>query len=307
MTVRPLDLLDLPTLARYRRRAVALDSARLLTRGDPLGPIGLLAYLNPGRHIYTALAAGEMPLLGGVIHDLDQTFARLTFLAPADRLDGAVLALLDHLAVQAGGWGGTHLLAEGDEASPVFPLLRQAGFAVYAWQVLWALEPVETPAAPVWRPAGADDLPAARALHQQIVPGLLQPVEPAPRSVNGLVCDCPDGLQAHVRLTYGARGVLADPLFHPDAKDVAGPLAALAAAVPRRGGRQVHLRMRSYQAWLEPVLADLGAQASPRQAVMVKPLAATQRLERATVPQRERALAKPAAPIAPPVRMDKTS
>ena len=307
MTVRPLDLLDLPTLARYRRRAVALDSARLLTRGDPLGPVGLMAYLNPGRHIYTALAAGDSPLLGGVIHDLDQPLARLTFLAPADRLDGAALKLIDHLAGQAGGWGATHLLAEIDEASPVFPLLRQAGFAVYAWQVLWSLDGLAGQAGSLWRAAVPEDLPAARGLHQQIVPGLLQPVEPAPRSADGLACGAPGGLQAHVRLGYGAHGVLADPLFHPEAGDVAGLLAALAGAVPRRSGRPVYLRMRSYQAWLEPVLADLGAQASPRQAVMVKPLTAQQRLERATLPQRERALAKPAAPIAPPAHMDKTS
>jgi hypothetical protein len=31
--------------------------------------------------------------------------------------------------------------------------------------------------------------------------------------------------------------------------------------------------VRSYQAWLEPVLADLGARAGERQAVMVKHLA----------------------------------
>jgi hypothetical protein len=34
----------------------------------------------------------------------------------------------------------------------------------------------------------------------------------------------------------------------------------------------VYLCVRSYQAWLEPVLADLGARAGERQAVMVKHL-----------------------------------
>jgi hypothetical protein len=35
----------------------------------------------------------------------------------------------------------------------------------------------------------------------------------------------------------------------------------------------VHVCVRSYQAWLEPVLADLGAKPGQRQAVMVKHLA----------------------------------
>ncbi|MCI0553850.1 MAG: hypothetical protein L0287_23115, partial [Anaerolineae bacterium] len=37
--------------------------------------------------------------------------------------------------------------------------------------------------------------------------------------------------------------------------------------------RPVYVRVRSYQAWLEPVLADLGAKGADRQAVMVKHLA----------------------------------
>ena len=37
MTVRSLDLLDLPSLPRFRREVLPLDSARMLTSGDPLG------------------------------------------------------------------------------------------------------------------------------------------------------------------------------------------------------------------------------------------------------------------------------
>jgi hypothetical protein len=43
--------------------------------------------------------------------------------------------------------------------------------------------------------------------------------------------------------------------------------------LPDRRNRPVYVCVRSYQAWLEPVLADLGAKAGQRQAVMVKHLA----------------------------------
>ncbi|HNE05318.1 MAG TPA: hypothetical protein PLT08_12410, partial [Anaerolineales bacterium] len=69
MTIRPLDLLDLPLIARYRNDVLTLDSTRALTRGHPLGAMGLLAYINPARHLYAAVSDNEgVTLLGGVIH-----------------------------------------------------------------------------------------------------------------------------------------------------------------------------------------------------------------------------------------------
>jgi hypothetical protein len=63
------------------------------------------------------------------------------------------------------------------------------------------------------------------------------------------------------------------PLIHPEATGVAAKLSTLLAHLPDHRSRPVYLRVRSYQAWLEPVLEDLGATAAPRQAVMVKHLA----------------------------------
>ncbi len=56
MSIHALDLLDLPTLYHYRSEAISLDFARLLTCGNPLGAIGVMAYMNPRRHIYSAVA-----------------------------------------------------------------------------------------------------------------------------------------------------------------------------------------------------------------------------------------------------------
>ena len=68
MSIHPLDLLDLPTLYRYRSEAISLDSARLLTRGNPLGASGVMAYINPRRHIYSAVSREDsVTLAGGII------------------------------------------------------------------------------------------------------------------------------------------------------------------------------------------------------------------------------------------------
>jgi len=276
MTIRPLDLLDIPIITRYRNDVLTLDSARALTRGHPLGTMSLLAYINPARHLYAAIAnGGDSALLGGVIHSRGDTFAKLLYLAPSSRLNDRQLpALIEHLATQAGEWNAFHVMAEVNETSEVFPALRMAGFSVYAWQKLWdvsQLEKTEPAQGSGWRRMQSVDLPLVQSLHYQIVPQLLHPVEPAPNRIIGFVHS--ENIKCYASVTSGMYGIVLTPLIHPDEHHVSEKIAALVASLPDRNGRHVYLNVRSYQTWLEPVLEDLGALASPRQAVMVKHLA----------------------------------
>ncbi len=274
MTIRPLDILDLPLVARYRNDALTLDSTRALTRGHPLGAGSLLTYVNPARHIYAAVSNGsKTSLVGGVIHSRGETYARLLYLAPASQLDHAALpGLVEHLVVQVGAWGAFHVIAEIDETSDAFPALRQTGFSVYAWQRIWDISELKTSVdTKNWTRARSVNRPALQSLYHQIVPQLMHPVEPLSKNTRGLICD--GDVKCYVSLASGARGIVISPLIHPEAKDVEEKLASLLNCIPRRRGRSVYLCVRSYQAWLEPALADMGAKSAPRQAVMVKHLA----------------------------------
>ena len=51
MPIRELDILDLPLIARYRNDALTLNTTRSLTRGNPLGTVALMAYVNPARNM----------------------------------------------------------------------------------------------------------------------------------------------------------------------------------------------------------------------------------------------------------------
>ncbi len=296
MTVRSLDILDLANLSRYRRAILPLYSARILTRGNPLGAMALLSYLNPRGFIYTAITSenGDS-LMGQVIMNGDETSARLTFLAPSENINGLTLPLLDHLTIQAGEWGAFHLLAEVDENSSAFRSLRNAGFAMYAWQRAWKLPKLEKPAEESsWREAEESDWPAIQSLHGQIIPALIQPVDSLPKQASGLVCR-PDGnLQAYVAVNRGPEGVWIQPLVTPEAGCGPEQLAGLSGW----GDRPVYVCVRSYQAWLETALEDMGAEAGPRQAVMVRRLAKAVK-EPLAVSVMEKALvkAKPAAPV----------
>jgi len=275
MSIRPLDLLDLPLIARHRNDVLTLDSARVLTRGHPLGAMGLLAYVNPARHLYAAIAnGGESALLGAIIHNRGDTFAKLLYLAPSSRMDDPQLpVLIEHLAMQAGEWRAFHVLAEVDETSDVFPALRMAGFSVYAWQRMWDVSMIEKRGGghdSPWRRMQSVDLPAVQGLHYQIVPPLLHPVEPAPGHVTGFVHE--QGIKSYASISAGMYGIVISPLIHPEENYAGAKISALLSSLSNRRDRRVYLNVRSYQTWLEPALEDLGAQASERQAVMVKHL-----------------------------------
>jgi hypothetical protein len=96
MTVRSLDFLDLPFLSRSRNKVLPLYSARMLTRGNPLGARAMFSYLNPRRQIYSAVVSeDDNSLMGQVILKAEETSARLTFLAPTENIDRLTPALLD--------------------------------------------------------------------------------------------------------------------------------------------------------------------------------------------------------------------
>jgi hypothetical protein len=273
MSIRALDLLDLPTLYLHRSEALGLDAARTLTRGNPLGALGLLAFMNPARHVYAAIAdADGTSVLGGIIQTRGETIARLSYLAPSRNLDHPELtALVDNLSVQAGSWGAFHVVAEVDETGEAFIALRKSGFSVYAWQRMWDVSGVsEADSRGGWMRVRSVNLPAVQGLYQQIVPPLVQPVEPMPREALGWMCD--EGVKCYVSVTHGMYGIVLMPLIHPEATQVGVKLSALVNDLPDRRKRPVYICVRSYQAWLEPVLEDLGATAAARQAVMVRHL-----------------------------------
>jgi hypothetical protein len=274
MSIRPLAIFDLPYLYSFREQAIGLDTARTLTRGNPLGAVGLFAYVNPARHIYSAIVnGGGESVLGGIIHSRTDAFAKLLFIAPSSQLDHPDLPqLIENLAEQAGEWGAFHVLAEVDETSNAFVALRRAGFSVYAWQRMWDVSSIaEADQSCGWSRVKSVHLSSVQSLYYQIVPPLLQPIEPQPKTALGWMCN--EGTKCYVSATQGVYGIVLAPLIHPETTNVSAKLVSLINNLPDRRGRPVYICVRSYQAWLEPVLADLGAQGADRQAVMVKHLA----------------------------------
>jgi hypothetical protein len=257
--------------------------------------------------IFTCVANGqedcEYPLIGQLMHSMGSQQAHLTFLTPESVLESSALTrLLEYLVMFSGERGAFRLLADVDERTLAYEALRKASFAIYSRQRIWQLtgQPVGQPRVSSWRAAKSRDLIAIRLLYNNLVPGLVQQVEPFPNHrPHGLVYQQGDDLLAYVELKYGHRGIWAQPFVHPDAEDVADRLVDLLHNLPNRRSRPVYICVRSYQSWLENTIEELGAEAGPRQAVMVKYLAISHKAARAfALPALEGGHPEISAPIA---------
>lgn len=267
------------------------DSALSLTRGNPLGFSALLSHLNPHNGIITGVvypAGGEDPVIGQIKCVDGRRSARLNFLIPSNaHLSPALPALLDGLAHSAGSWGAFGLLAELEELSPLFEPFRKAGFSVYGWQRIFRLPfngDVDAEQAPLWRFAEPVDEISIRQLFQTLVPPLVQAAEPlSSERLYGLVYQEDGQILAYIESVYGPDGIYLRPLIHPNVGDVKALLRSLEIHLSPLLGRKVYLAVRSHQAWLENPLLAMSSDSTDRQALMVKYLAARQRVLLASI------------------------
>jgi hypothetical protein len=311
MSVRAFDWRDLLTLYACRDRSVFLDSVLVLTRGPWMVAGALFSYAVPGLGVttvaHTTNEDGKSDLFGQVIQRRGAPFAHLTFLSPDTALEAGLQEaghqdafglgeVLDILTAKSGEQGAFRLLADVDERTPAFESLRRSSFAIYTRQRIWQFGDQSkgkiTPDSQDnrWRTAYQKDMTAIRNLYNNLVPGLVQQVEPftANQRLIGLVCRQDGNLAAFAELSYGPRGIWVQPFIHPDTADVTGRLRSLLDSLPNRRSRPVYVCVRSYQSWLEPALDELEAVAGSQQAVMVKHLAVTQKvLQPMTVPTLE--------------------
>lgn len=301
MTPRPLELFDLPKLPRLRDEIVSLDCAQILTRGNPLRAVNFLAHLNPTKRIYTAIheAEGGQVVLGSIRQQDGEKFARMTYLAPEYAPTPDLLLLVEELVAHAKAWGVHQVVAEVQEDSPVFAPLRQSGFSIYARQRVWEISKINVADVQrvYWRRSKDIDSFSVQRLLHQIVPPLLQPIESFYQVKRGLVCEKAE-LLAYIDTLYGRRGIFLRPLIHPNTDKVDKKLRSLLARnLANRHDRPVYFCVRSYQAWIEPILEEVEANVGPRQVLMVKHLAGTQRAEKTIPAGADKAWANPAAPI----------
>lgn len=302
--IRELDWRDLALLARVRDRGLCPDAQLAYTRGANALQQVLLNPFIPGKTAVTLVARdGEVDAIGQITLRSDRANARLTFIGPLDVLDcDGGLELVESLAYAAGDHGAHNLVADIDERSPAFEQLRQAGFAIYARQRIWALhkelDQAQQDQAASWRVEREHDRESAQSLYLDIVPGLVRQVEKPPlRPGHNLVHAREGELLGYLDIERGARGTWVQPFFHPAAGDFSELLTSFLHQAP--ADRPVYVCVRSYQSWMGGPLERLGFEPAADQAVMVKRLAiAVRRAATNSLPAVEGTYPEPTAPIA---------
>ena len=302
--IRELDWRDLPLLHRVRDRGLCPDSQLAFTRGAHAMQNALLDPFIPGKSAVTLVSRnGDLEAVVQCIYRSDAPNARLSFFGPEEALDHDTgLELLESLAAAVGEHGAPNLIAEVDERSEAFERLRSAGFAIYARQRIWQLDApegdFESLGEEVWRVENSKDAHSAQSLYHNIVPGLVQQVEPPPsRPGHNLVYWREGELLGYLDIERGSLGTWVQPYFHPAVEGFQGLLGDYLQDVA--GDRPIYVCVRSYQSWMSGPLERLMFEPSVDQAVMVKRLAIGVRRQAASpLPAVEGTYPEPTAPIA---------
>ena len=95
ISVRSFAWHDLITFYRYRRQVIYTDSAQVLTRGDPTGPLAFLSRLNPSVGISTCVLPADeenTALIGQMQYTAGNRSAQIVFLMPEDGITQPGLA-----------------------------------------------------------------------------------------------------------------------------------------------------------------------------------------------------------------------
>lgn len=316
--IRSFGWRDLSLLHRLRDRGLYLDSQQALSHGPHTLTNALLGAFSPAGSACTLVARpsdrAELPAVGQVLRRNGDPLFRLTFFGPEEAMSqSSGAALLEALCQAAGARGARNLVAEVDEESQVFESLRRAGFAIYARQRIWrlclpedgktshaAMDEAEERAARVWRPESSSDIPAIHLLYVDLVPAMVQQIEPPPgRDGRGLVHWREGELLGYLDIGRGPLGIWIQPYFHPAAGSPDDLLAGSMRQLGDSRHRPLYMCVRSYQGWMNGPLERLGFAMGPSQAVMVKRLAIPlRRPVLASLPALEATRPEPTAPFA---------
>lgn len=280
---RSITLVDIPLVRRLVEKRTMLDCELTLTREDHASQSALSTFLLPQRGTYTLIARNDKQQVVGQFRlKPEDAHAHIVYLAPGLLHDGdddtVWLHVLDAMAREAGKNGAQALLAEVDEAAPLFKTLRAAGYAVYARQEIWRYDdaaPSEPTPSLLLSEATDADLVGIFSLFAATVPSMVQPFTLPTAEMQGLVYRVDDTVAAYIAYSEGKNGIYIIPYLHADMlSDAPALIDAVLRQIPRVGKLPVYVCVRRYQDWLSDALDAVGFLPHLRQAVMVKHITA---------------------------------
>ncbi len=287
--IRPFALRDLALVRRLSENAVSLHTESALTHNP-----------HPVRDALISMISGDYPTLickrgeGGASGFIQlqvqesSPHAHVFFLSSKNRdsqkngdnddlnlKETIWLALLDQAVAEMGSRGIYSLVAEVNETGDDLPILRQAGFVVYTRQDIWVLDSIDSKSQStlLLSPRQSEDDWDIQVLYANIVPRLVQLVEPLPALTEGegWVLREDGELVAFVHIHTGTIASWMRLFVHPNAESWAQDILAIALRrVMPTPTHPVFCCVRRYQSWLQGPLERTGFSMLESQAVMVR-------------------------------------
>ncbi len=272
--MRHLRIHDLPFLYRMVGQGVSFDTYLGLTVGhDWLSQ----AVLTGTGRIQPYVVRGQEDSGYAVLHyPSEEPYAWLAFVAPALKHggdEGLWLTLVDGVTERAGRHGCVSLIAEVDECSEEFELLRHAGFGTYERESIWrrSAGPVEGERGAV-RVARNHEAPAIQALYRSLVPGLIKQVAPPPTVAH--TCYVMEGAQHALTGIFavyrGPRASMIECYLRPEAYEEAPAALRSVLSNLQAEDRAVYCRAKQHTFNSESLLEGAGFEYQFNQAVMVR-------------------------------------
>lgn len=284
--IRPFNLRDLALIHRLSERGVMLQTQTALTTIPHPVRQAMVHMLVGGRYTTFVWKSDDHNGVGfaQLNFEADNPNAYLACIGTErikneslaeEGVDDAIwLPLLEDLAGEAGRHGVHSLVAEAAEDGPELSVLRQAGYAVYTRQDIWICDQTPT--------GETSDLLVTRqsvddwdinVLYSNIVPGLIQSVEPAPPIGKGKnwVLRQDGELVAFIHICPGSVASWMRLLIHPNAhikpRNIIEEAMRLQSPSPQH---PVYCCVRRYQSWIQNPLSKAGFRLWGSQAVLVK-------------------------------------
>ncbi|MDX1416728.1 MAG: hypothetical protein R3293_21180 [Candidatus Promineifilaceae bacterium] len=290
--VRSFTLRDLSLVRRLSEKGISLHAESALT--DNLQPFwgAMLNIVVRGEYPTFVLKSGNREGSGfiQILIEEDLHHAHILYLSPAVELpqDGnqigsasdAWLSLLDQAVIEVGQQGIHSLVAEVAENGPELPILRRAGFAVYARQDIWTLDVTKSKPSEdfasvmLLQPRRPRDDWDIQLFYANTVPRLVQLVEPVPpidRGDTWILRDEHNELVAFAHIHEGNIATWLRFFIHPSVEGSAGDIVRMALSlIDSQDKRPVYCCVRRYEGWLPAVLEMMNFELWGSQAVMVK-------------------------------------
>lgn len=279
--IRPFDLRDMALVRRLSEQGVPLHTEPTVT--DGLRPLREALFSIVGgdspTYIWKSRKDGRAGFVQLYLQDDDQ-HAHILYLSPSlpsgNEMDDAWLSLLDEATADIGRRGIHSVVAEVSETGDELPLLRRAGFAVYTRQDIWQRPLTDLENLPTSElqlsPRQASDDWEIQLLYTNLVPRLVQVVEPIPTDNSGGWVLRENGeLTAYIHTRIGSMATWLRLFIHPNAETHADEIVlTILRTIAKKVKNPVYVCVRRYQSWLQNPLERAGFELWANQAVMVR-------------------------------------